>query len=211
SGLNIYELGDYNILYTAEDASGNQSTYTRTIRVVDTEKPVVIAPPVNVQRWTNTFDPMAGVSALDNYWTPTWFESNQAIEIVYNNVDVNYPGIYNVVYRAKDGSGNTSTLTTRIVNVWTPTSLEGLNLDAMVNVYPNPSNGKFTLKLDEQLGNQVEVRIMDALGNVVYTAGAESFMNNESTIDLSNVSAGVYMVQLTTEFGSTTKRVVFNK
>lgn len=211
SALNIYELGDYDVIYTAEDGSGNQATYKRVIRVVDTERPTVVAPPMNIQRWTGNFDPMADVSALDNYWSPQWFVDNNGIEIVYSNVDVNYPGIYNIIYRAKDGSGNTSFLTTRIVNVWTPTSVEGVDLESMINIYPNPSAGKFTVKLDAQLGTQVEVKIMDALGHVVITAGSEAFVNGEAQMDLSNVTAGVYMVQLTTEFGTTSKRVVISK
>jgi len=211
SALNIYELGSYPVIYTAEDGSGNKATYTRTIRVVDTEKPQIIAAPLNIQRWTGSFDPLLGVSALDNYWSPAWFASNSAIEVVFSNVDVDYPGIYTIVYRATDGSGNISTLTTRVVSVWTPTSLEGVDIESMVNVYPNPTKGKFTMKLDEQLGNDVKVNIIDALGNQVLVADAKAFFNGEANFDLSQMSAGVYMIQVSTEFGNTTKRIVVNK
>ncbi|HCS20765.1 MAG TPA: hypothetical protein DIW47_09430 [Bacteroidetes bacterium] len=209
SALNIYELGSYPIVYTATDGSGNTATYTRTVRVVDIEKPVIIASPMNVQRWSTNFNPLTGLTVLDNYWTPQWFQGNpSSIEIVLSNVDVNYPGVYNVVYRATDGSGNVSALTTRIVNVWTPTSVEGLDLGSMIEVYPNPSNGAFTVKLDEQLGGKVSVQIVDALGKGVFAAGAEAFVNGEANIDLSHVTAGVYLIQLTTEQGSVSKRIV---
>lgn len=211
SALNIYELGSYPVIYTAVDGSGNTATYTRTIRVVDTEKPQISAAPMNIQRWSGTFDPLEGVTAIDNYWTPSWFDSNSAIEVVFSNVDVDYPGIYTIVYRATDGSGNVSSLKTRVVSVWTPTSLEGVDLASMVNVYPNPNAGKFTMKLDEQLGADVQVRVMDALGNVVMLKDANAFFNGEAQFDLSQMSAGVYMIQVTTEFGNTTKRVVVNK
>lgn len=214
SALNIYELGSYPIVYTATDGSGNVATYTRTIEVVDTERPTVIAAPLNIQRWSTNFDPMQGVTALDNYWTPQWFNSNLpngSIEVVLSNVDVNYPGIYTVMYRATDGSGNVSALTSRSVLVWTPTSLEAVDLESMINVYPNPSNGLFTLKLDAQLGNNISVQIVDALGKSVYLAGEEIFINGEAGIDLSHVNAGVYFVQVSTEHGSVSKRVVINK
>ena len=211
SALNIYELGSYPVVYTAEDGSGNKATYTRTIRVVDTERPQIIAAPLNIQRWSGNFDPLEGVTALDNYWSPTWFESNSAIEVVSSNVDVNYPGVYTIVYRATDGSGNVSALTTRIVSIWTPTSIDGINLESMVNVYPNPNAGKFTMKLDEQLGNDVEVHVMNAIGNTVLVKDGSAFLNGEAQFDLSNMSAGVYMIQVITEFGNTTKRIVVNK
>ncbi|MBI1222156.1 MAG: DUF5011 domain-containing protein [Bacteroidetes bacterium] len=211
SQVNIYVLGDYQVIYTAEDGSHNTSTYVRTIRVVDTEKPTIIAPPMNIQRWTTGFDPMVDVTVLDNYYSPSWFVDNNAIEVVYSNVDVNYPGIYNVIYRATDSSGNASVLTTRIVNVWTPTGLENVNIDEMVNVYPNPSGGKFTVKLDAKLGTQVQLKVIDALGHIIATAGTENFSNGEARMDLSSVTAGVYMIQLTTDYGTTTKRIVINK
>ncbi len=211
SALNIYELGSYPVIYTAEDGAGNTATFTRTIRVVDTEKPQISASPLNIQRWTGSFDPLEGVTAIDNYWSPAWFESNSAIEVIFSNVDVDYPGIYNIVYRATDGSGNISALKTRVVSVWTPTSLEGVDLASMVNVYPNPTSGKFTMKLDEQLGSEVDVRVMDALGNIVMVKDASAFFNGEAQFDLSQMSAGVYMIQIATEFGNTTKRVVVNK
>ncbi len=212
TALNIYELGSYPIVYTATDGSGNTATYTRTIVVVDTERPTVIAAPLNIQRWSGTFDPMVGVSALDNYWTPQWFDSNPgSIEVVLSNVDVNYPGIYTVMYRATDGSGNVSALTSRSVLVWTPTALEGVDLGSMVQVYPNPSNGIFTVKLDAQLGNKISVQIVDALGKSVYLAGEDAFVNGETVIDLSLMNAGVYFVQISTEHGSVSKRVIVNK
>ena len=209
TALNIYELGTYPVVYTATDGSGNTATYTRTIRVVDIEKPVIVAAPMNIQRWDNNFDVMAGLTILDNYWSPQWFLSNPtSIEVVLSNVDVNYPGIYSIVYRVTDGSGNVSALTSRIVSVWTPTSLEGVNLETMIEVYPNPSNGAFTVKLDEQVGSNVSITIVDALGKGVFTSGAEVFQNGEAKIDLSHVNAGVYFIQLSTEHGSVSKRVV---
>ena len=212
SGLNIYELGSYPVVYTATDGSGNVATYTRTIVVVDTERPTVFAAPLNIERWSGNFDPMLGVSVIDNYWTPQWFASNTgSIEVVLSNVDVNYPGIYTVMYRATDGSGNISTLTSRTVSVWTPTSLENVDLNEMVQVYPNPSNGKFTVKLDDQLGNKVSIQVVDALGKGVYLAGEEALINGEAMIDLSLLHAGVYFVQLSTKHGSVSKRVVINK
>lgn len=212
SAVKIYELGTYPIIYTATDGAGNTSTYTRTIYVVDTEKPVVIAPPMNLQRWSGNYDPFENITAMDNYWSPSWFDSNQAIEVVLDNVDINYPGVYNIVYRATDGSGNVSALTTRIVNVWTPTGVDEVDLQNMVQVYPNPSSGRFTVKLDVSINtSNAQIQVVDMLGHTVLKAGSEVFVNGEASLNLDGVSNGVYMVQISTEQGVITKRITINK
>lgn len=211
SALNIYELGSYPVIYTATDGSGNTATFTRTINVVDTERPTIIAPVVNVKRWSTGFDPMAGVIAVDNYWSPSWFDSNGKIEIILNTVDINYPGLYNIVYRATDGSGNVSAQYTRVVNVYTPTGLNDVNLENSIQVYPNPSMGVVNVKLDAAISEGARIVVLDILGNTVYNVNAESIINGETRMDLSNMAAGVYLVQVNTVSGSVAKRIVINK
>jgi len=70
-----------------------------------------------------------------------------------------------------------------------------------ISVHPNPSNGTFTIT-SENL-NEAEVIIYSMMGDKVY----ESTMTNHSkSVDLTNRSKGVYMVQI-----STKNRGVFTK
>lgn len=216
AGFDINTVGTYTITYEATDKSGNSSTFVRTVQVVDREKPVVLTTSVNLPRWT-TYDFTTGVVVADNYYQPVDFRDGQngcSVEIIRSNVDFNYPGVYQVTYVATDGSGNMSEETTRLVQIGENsinTGIDAIDLEKAINVYPNPNKGQFTIKLDASLGlNGADVVIVDMLGNRVYAANASAFANAELNIDLAHVSAGVYMVQVSSELGATSKRVVIN-
>jgi len=214
AGFDVNTVGTYTITYTAEDKSGNTSVFVRTVHVVDREAPVVLTTTVNLPRWT-TYDFSAGVVVADNYYQPTDFRDNVngcIVDIIRSNVDFNYPGVYQVTYVATDGSGNKSDETTRLVLIGensVNTGIGSVDLEKAVNVYPNPNKGQFTIKLDASLGlNGANIVIVDMLGNSVFTANASAFTNAELNVDLGHVSAGVYMVQISSEQGTTSKRVV---
>ena len=66
-----------------------------------------------------------------------------------------------------------------------------------IAMYPNPSNGVFTLELNNYEGNNFEVNITNALGQIVYTTMIDVTNNNYTqTIDLGNAAAGIYQVTL---------------
>lgn len=71
-----------------------------------------------------------------------------------------------------------------------------------VSVYPNPSNGVFTITNDENINSTVDV--YDMVGNVVYT----STLNAKTTVDLSSFGAGMYLVKVSNEEGTYVEQVV---
>ncbi|MCF8460866.1 MAG: T9SS type A sorting domain-containing protein [Flavobacteriales bacterium] len=84
----------------------------------------------------------------------------------------------------------------------------GIDEAAGINasIYPNPSNGIFTLRLDNI--ETLNIRIMDVSGKVVRAerlAGANLY-----TIDLTPVKTGVYIMEIETATGRTFKRLVRN-
>jgi PKD repeat protein len=60
------------------------------------------------------------------------------------------------------------------------------------NMYPNPSNGQFTIQTDEALVN-TEVQIFNTIGELVATVQLNS---SNTMINLSHLNSGVYMVKL---------------
>ena len=60
------------------------------------------------------------------------------------------------------------------------------------NMYPNPSNGQFTIQADEALVN-TEVQIFNTIGELVATVQLNS---SNTMINLSHLNSGVYMVKL---------------
>jgi len=72
--------------------------------------------------------------------------------------------------------------------------IESIHNNDIVSIFPNPSNGKFTLKLkDETIKN---IQIFDITGKLVYS---EQIINNETQkeINLSNMTSGIYLLKLT--------------
>lgn len=106
-------VGSYTVTYTAKDASGNETTQTRTVTVQDTLKPVITRGGVNnvTVELGNTYTD-AGATALDQC------EGTLTDSIVtVNPVDTNQVGTYTVRYNVSDEAGNAANEVTRIVHV----------------------------------------------------------------------------------------------
>ncbi|MFT5780315.1 MAG: extracellular elastinolytic metalloproteinase, partial [Crocinitomicaceae bacterium] len=71
-----------------------------------------------------------------------------------------------------------------------------------VSISPNPSNGIMTISTSSNVESGIAV--YDMIGNVVHTSN----MNAETTVDLSTLGAGVYLVKISNENGSAVERVV---
>jgi alpha-tubulin suppressor-like RCC1 family protein len=70
-----------------------------------------------------------------------------------------------------------------------------------VKIYPNPSTGIFTISLEEE----ANVSVHDMLGKVIYTNKVKAGNNS---IDISNYQSGVYLLNVKTENGSLTKKII---
>ena len=77
------------------------------------------------------------------------------------------------------------------------------NLNQLLHLYPNPTNGKCTIRSEEYAIENVEV--YDVFGKRLEQHFARDY---QMVIDLSTRAAGVYFVRVTTEQGTVTKRVV---
>lgn len=66
--------------------------------------------------------------------------------------------------------------------------------ESLFNVYPNPSEGIFNLKLNNYVG-KIDIEITDLSGRIIKNIKNTDF-NNEKTIDLQNLSVGIYMLKV---------------
>jgi len=71
-----------------------------------------------------------------------------------------------------------------------------------IKVYPNPSNGVFTIVNPEK--EAYIIKVIDLIGNLVYS---DSIVG-KSIVDLSQFGNGVYIIQLSNEKSTVSKRVV---
>ncbi|MFM9028354.1 MAG: T9SS type A sorting domain-containing protein, partial [Bacteroidota bacterium] len=71
-----------------------------------------------------------------------------------------------------------------------------------LSAFPNPTNGKLTMSYNAPVADRYAVRIVDLLGKVVYSSdlNAEAGLNTKE-IDLTNMSRGIYLLNVQTEGG----------
>jgi hypothetical protein len=75
-------------------------------------------------------------------------------------------------------------------------SSENFNTVNIVNIYPNPSTGIFTILSEEETA----VEVYDMIGKKVYS---NKVSIGSSTIDLTNHANGIYLVLVTNQTGNT--------
>ncbi|WP_462257064.1 immunoglobulin-like domain-containing protein [Eubacterium ventriosum] len=96
--FNTEKVGTYSIESTITDGEDTEE-HTYLIEVYDDEKPDIQANDVTINKG-DIFEPLSYATCTDNS------NENIKIEVKENEVNVNKPGIYKVVYSAVDSSGN---------------------------------------------------------------------------------------------------------
>lgn len=74
----------------------------------------------------------------------------------------------------------------------------------VLNVYPNPAKDQITINSSSLVK---EVKIINAVGQVVLN---QSVLNFNPVVNVSNISSGLYFIQITTEKGQFTKKININ-
>jgi PKD repeat protein len=101
---------------------------------------------------------------------------------------------YTVTLTATNECG-TSTFTEDIT--LSPLGLDDLFLNGDVSVYPNPTNGEFTIDMTVLADSDITVQVENILGAIVYTSTPGSVQGAYSeNISLGNAPAGMYFVRV---------------
>lgn len=70
-----------------------------------------------------------------------------------------------------------------------------ISADSDLQVYPNPNNGLFQLKLNGYAEENMLIKIYDLTGRMVYSS-IENTSNGIAKIDCGNIASGLYMVRI---------------
>jgi hypothetical protein len=162
-----------------------------------------------------------------------------AANTIYRDTVTLAPGCYtfNVNDSGRDGlyffANNDGTGYTRFVNAFGPGVIQyfeadfGTNIrfqftvgyllntpqvesDSRMEVFPNPTSGKFTLDLSMPSPEKVTIQITDALGRLVHSVESEGTDNPVLDFDLNGNKAGIYHVTAVSNKFVLTRKLLVN-
>jgi hypothetical protein len=196
--VNTGVVGTYTLRYNAIDNAGNRAEeVVRTVRVVDTTRPVVTlngSSTIRVKVGDTYTEP--GMNVSDNYDS-----ANQIQQTISGSVNISAVGTYTLTYSARDSSGNTSTPVQRQVIVeeqvkdtankelneefsgsfekMFPIQKKGLSSIYFSKENYNPGE-KITIKLEvvDQNINQVSLHFVNSEDGAMFSVSINPFHNN---------------------------------
>jgi hypothetical protein len=113
--------------------------------------------------------------------------------------------ITNVACATDDGDTVCSEVTTLVFSDRV-TSTTTVNQTEKLSIFPNPTEGQFTIQMEAPVQSAVQLRVMGIDGRQLLQREYDVFLTE--SIDLSAYGSGIYLVQLRTERGITTRKVV---
>ncbi|MET0650219.1 MAG: PxKF domain-containing protein [Pyrinomonadaceae bacterium] len=127
--LSYSTVGTHTVRWKFTDAAGNSTIQNQTVVVTDTHAPTVaLTGPSSVTVECHTSYTDAGATATDNC-SPAPTPS-----ITSNNVNLDVPGTYQIVWSATDAGGNTASATRTVVVVDTTKPVITLNGSSLITI-----------------------------------------------------------------------------
>ena len=128
--------------------------------------------------------------------------------VVWNNT---YRGQASVKVKALNTCGESIASEEKTLNVYSTLGLAENN-GLGISIFPNPSDGKFSLDINSSIVSRVDLTVYNTLGMVVYAEDDIKFNGKlHKSIDLSKLAKGVYQLKVEGNGISNTISVVIGK
>jgi subtilisin-like proprotein convertase family protein len=75
-------------------------------------------------------------------------------------------------------------------------------------IFPNPNKGEFTVKLNSNSGNDINIDVFDIRGRKIYNNSYANGSNFNQLVKLNNVQSGLYLVTITDGDKNVTRKIV---
>ncbi|MSQ78946.1 MAG: T9SS type A sorting domain-containing protein [Flavobacteriaceae bacterium] len=141
------------------------------------------------------------------YKSPLWDSLIVDSSIIYcGNLPAQFNGSIMVKYKNNDGcwSGLSDSAS---LNCFV--GIERNTFSQDFNIFPNPANGNAWLYISSNVGEQVSMNLLDATGRLISTKKLSLVSGvNWENINLNELTKGIYLVQLSSQSGQTSKQLV---
>ena len=91
------------------------------------------------------------------------------------------------------------------INASFPTSIDEKLAYFNLSIYPNPTNGNFTVSMEDYKGDNYTMQVTDVSGKLVYS---ESINFSKSIISLNELNKGIYFVKVSDGINQVVKKIV---
>ncbi|MFA6481660.1 MAG: T9SS type A sorting domain-containing protein, partial [Bacteroidales bacterium] len=90
----------------------------------------------------------------------------------------------------------------------TGSAVDNSDLMTSMNVYPNPTNGKFTVSISNAEATDMILELVNISGQVVYRNEVKAAYSYNEDIDASTFAKGVYYLKVNSDKGVKVEKVV---
>ena len=135
------------------------------------------------------------LGATGKTWSANNLNNNNAVAVVVNSSsDCALP----------------ATATSQAVVVNIKTSVQSLENNHQLHIYPNPGNGEFVIERNGNFTTSLSIEVLNAMGQLVHK---QTYFGHEQNIpvNLYHLSNGVYLIKLTTGEQNFHSRLVIDK
>jgi hypothetical protein len=168
--------------------------------------------PVNVTVWdpqpfiVESGDTLTCTPAFATY---QWYENDTMVTVPGFNSQIlitQSSGNYTVVVTDANGCVGESNIIEH-----SQTSIHDVTLNAMIDIYPNPTNSVFTFNAQFEGYENLRLELTNTLGQLIIPVeDVKDVMTVKRDYNLNHLPDGIYMLTIRTEKGSITKRIVKN-
>ncbi len=191
------------VVYPTDPCTENDSS-TITLDIAEAPNAGVATPATvcqNISPIYNLNESLDGSQDITGYWTDddaTGILSGSMIDVS----TLSFGNDYNFTYHAM-GSGACDDDTSTVVI--TVDVCDGLfELSNNISVYPNPSNGVFSLSVNNFNPNST-VEITNLAGKTIYS---NNLTSNNSSIDITGIETGVYFIKVKSNTGTDIQKLI---
>ncbi|WP_372642249.1 S8 family serine peptidase [Ancylomarina sp.] len=213
------DQGIHDMELTATDEHGVISSYKFQVEVVNVNRAPELINPIATKEYYEDED-LDNINLNEHFIDPDGEDLTYKVSVddatvvnIYTSVSglVLEPlteGIAKVKVVATDLLGLKAETTFQIM-IATVTGIEDIETTTGVEVYPVPTTGPLNVVLGNNIEGDVTISIINVIGVTQYQTTVNKVSGEYlETLDMSNMTSGIYMVKIKTTDGETVKRVV---
>ncbi len=185
TGNPVENLPPGNYILNVSDATG--AVLTDNYEILEPEVITTQAIISNVTGAGSNGSIILNIFGGNGEYTVAW--NNGSTELILENLD---PGDYTVVITDAKGCQKTDTFT-----VQNSTNVDEIEFVKSFNVYPNPAADNVTIDLDLEHKADIQLSLISVLGQVEFSQTLNT-SSLKKTLDLTNLTNGLYLVEIKT-------------